>query len=259
MTAAVRVERRANGVTTVTVDSPPLNLYDAALHAEFRSAVDNLAGNPPRAVLIQADGRVVSAGMDVAVFDGLHTVDDAVDYLAELMALTRQIQDLPCPTVFAAHGLCLTWAFEVALACDLILATDRAGFGLIERTIGLIPAMGGIHRLAQRAGSARAAEMVLTGGCFEAATLERWNVVNRVLPVSGFREQALAVAGQLAVGPPRAQAAFKRVLNRSRVDDAGLDRFTAEVAGGLFAGRDLRDAVRSHLRGGPGRAVFRGD
>ena len=98
------------------------------------------------------------------------------------------------PTVFAAHGLTLTAAFELALACDILLAAERAGFGLVEIVVGLTPSMGGPQRLAERAGPARAKELIFTGERYPAAVLERWNVVNRVLPDDGFAEAARAYA-----------------------------------------------------------------
>src|SRR5204862_110693 len=83
-------------------------------------------------------------------------------------------------------------------ACDLILAAESARFGLVERVVGLTPAMGGTQRLAERAGPGRARELVMTGEPFDAATLERWNVVNRVLPDEGFDAAARAFARDLA-------------------------------------------------------------
>ena len=117
-----------------------------------------------------------------------------------LIELARRVDRLPCPTVFAAHALCLTWAFELALACDLILAASSARFGLVEKVVGLTPAMGGTQRLAERAGSGRAREFVMTGEPYDAATLERWNVVNRVFADDGFDCAARELARELAVG-----------------------------------------------------------
>ena len=108
---------------------------------------------------------------------------------------------LDVPTFFAAHALTLTWAFEVALACDILLAAEKAKFGLVERVIGLTPTMGGTQRLASRAGVARAKELVFTGELYDATTLERWNVVNRVLPDDGFDDAVTAIVHQVAVGP----------------------------------------------------------
>ena len=75
-----------------------------------------------------------------------------------------QLEALPAPVVFAAHALTLTAAFEIALACDLIVASPKAKFGLVEKVVGLTPSMGGTQRLAERAGSGRARQFVMSGG-----------------------------------------------------------------------------------------------
>jgi enoyl-CoA hydratase/carnithine racemase len=161
--------------------------------------------------------------------------------------------------VVAAHGLCLTWAFELALACDILLAAESASFGLVERVIGLTPAMGGTQRLAERAGTGRAKEFVMEGRPFSAHELERWNVVNRVLPDEGFDQAARAYAGALADGPTLAHVATREILQAYVRDGvAGADRSTPAIAGALFATEDLQGAVASFLRDGPGRASFNG-
>ena len=177
---------REGGLAIVTFDSPPLNLFDAALSDGLDAAVSQLEADRPRAVLFRAEGRVVSGGVDVSLFAALSGPREAEGVFAGLVAVARRVDRLPCPTVFAAHALCLTWAFELALACDLILASESASFGLVEKVIGLTPAMGGTQRLAERAGTGRAREFVMAGRPFAAAELERWNVVNRVLPDESF-------------------------------------------------------------------------
>jgi enoyl-CoA hydratase/carnithine racemase len=149
----------------------------------------------------------------------------------------------------------LTWAFELALACDVILAASSARFGLVEKVIGLTPAMGGTQRLAERAGSGRARELVMTGVPYSASTLESWNVINRVLDDDGFG----AFAAELADGPTLAHAATKRVIEAFREGGVRLaDEQTAAIAGELFDSQDLRAAVRCFLTDGPGKAAFSG-
>ena len=197
--------------------------------------------------------------MDVSLFAALEGPEQAAQTFDELVALARRVDQLSCPTVFAAHALCLTWAFELALACDLIVAAESASFGLVERVIGLTPAMGGTQRLAERAGSGRAKEFVMAGRPFSAADLERWNVVNRVLPDEGFDASARELAQQLAVGPTLAHVATKQVIRDYLEGGVELanDR-VAKVAGDLFASEDLQGAVRSFLDEGPGKATFEG-
>jgi len=249
---------RDGALAIVTLARPPLNLFDEEMLAALRVAVDDVAADPPRGLLVRADGRAVSGGVDVHLFDGL-TVEDASALWRELLDLVHTVEELPLPTVFAAHALCLTAAFELALACDLLLAAESARFGLVETVVGLTPAMGGTQRLAERAGPARARELVMTGELYDAATLERWNVVNRVLPDEGFDEAARAFARRLAEGPTRAHAATKAIV-RAQVDGGAraADERVPAVAGGLFATEDLRGAVRSFLENGPGHATYRG-
>ena len=249
----------ADGLAIVTFDSPPLNLFDAALSDGLDEVVSRLEADRPRAVLFRAEGRVVSGGVDVSMFAALSGPREATGVFAGLVAVARRVDLLPCPTVFAAHALCLTWAFELALACDLIVAAESASFGLVERVIGLTPAMGGTQRLAERAGSARAKELVMAGRPFPAAELERWNVVNRVLPDEGFDAAARQLVRELAQGPTLAHAATKRVVRDYL--DGGVElanERVSEVAGELFATEDLQGAVRSFLQDGPGRATFHG-
>jgi len=254
----VRVDRR-DGLAIVTFDAPPLNLFDSAMSDGLDAAVADLEATPPRAVLFRAEGRVVSGGVDVALFAALSGPAEAEGVFAGLVAVARRVDRLPCPTVFAAHALCLTWAFELALACDLILAAESASFGLVEKVIGLTPAMGGTQRLAERAGTGRAREFVMAGRPFGAAELERWNVVNRVLADEGFDEAARAYAQELAQGPTLAHAATKQVLRDYLEGGVEMaNERVPEVAGALFASEDLQAAVRSFLDQGPGRATFRG-
>jgi enoyl-CoA hydratase/carnithine racemase len=250
---------REDGLAVVTFDSPPLNLFDAALSEALERAVADLETDRPRAVLFRAEGRVVSGGVDVSLFAGLSGPEEAAATFRGLVELARRVDRLACPTVFAAHALCLTWAFELALACDLIVAARSASFGLVEKVIGLTPAMGGTQRLAERAGSGRAKEFVMAGRPFSAEELERWNVVNRVLPDEGFDGAARALAGELAAGPTLAHAATKQVVRDYLEGGVELaNERVAGVAGELFASRDLQSAVRSFLEQGPGKATFLG-
>jgi len=254
----VRLDRE-DGLAIVTFDSPPLNLFDRALEQGLMAALHELESDRPRAVLFRAEGRAVSGGVDVSLFAALTGPEEAALTFDTLVELARRVDRLPCPTIFAAHALFLTWAFELALACDLILAAESASFGLVEKVIGLTPAMGGTQRLAERAGTGRAREFVMAGRPFPAAELERWNVVNRVLPDDGFDAAARELARELAAGPTLAHAATKQVIRDYLEGGVELaNQRVGAVAGELFASEDLQGAVRSFLQDGPGKANFRG-
>ncbi|HEY7256354.1 MAG TPA: enoyl-CoA hydratase/isomerase family protein [Solirubrobacterales bacterium] len=254
----VRLEREEGGLAVVTFDSPPLNLFDSSMFESLRQTVDAIEREPPRAVLFRAEGRAVSGGVDVHEFAGV-TPEQGSELWAELLRVVDQVELLPLPVVFAAHALTLTAAFELALACDLIVAARSARFGLVERVVGLTPSMGGTQRLAERAGSGRARQLVMTGDLFGAEELERWNVVNHVYEDGELDARARALAADLASGPTRAHAMTKHVLRRFR--EGGIpaaDDAIREDAAELFATEDLQRAVRSFLEEGPGQAEFEG-
>ena len=254
----MRLERDDSGLAVATFDSPPLNLFDRAMFDSLRETVDQLDSDPPRAVLFRAEGRAVSGGVDVHEFAGV-TPEQGSALWTELLRVVDTVELLPAPVVFAAHALTLTAAFELALACDLIVAARSAQFGLVERVVGLTPSMGGTQRLAERAGSGRARQLVMTGDLFGAEELERWNVVNYVYEDEEFERRSRALAADLAAGPTRAHAMTKHVLRRFR--EGGIpaaDDAIREDAGELFGTEDLQRAVRTFLEKGPGHAEFEG-
>jgi enoyl-CoA hydratase len=249
---------RDGPLAVLTLEHPPVNLFDRSVFDGLRDAVGELEANPSRGLLIQARGRVVSGGVDVHEFDGF-AAERGAELWGELLSVVHRVEELPCPTVFAAHALCLTAAFELSLGCDLLLAAESARFGLVETVVGLTPAMGGTQRLVERAGPARARELVMTGELYDAHTLERWNVVNSVLADEGFAEAARTFARRLAEGPTLAHGATKRIVRAALAGGArAADEVVPEHAGGLFATEDLQRAVRSFLERGPGHAEYSG-
>lgn len=255
---AARLEREDGGLAVITLDSPPLNLFDQRMIDDLRSAIDAVAAEPPRALLIRAEGRAVSGGVDVHVFAGL-TPEQGSLLWDELLRMIEQVEELPAPVVFAAHALTLTAAFELSLACDLIVAAPQAKFGLVEKVVGLTPSMGGTQRLAERAGSGRARHFVMSGGVFSAEEMERWGVVNLIFD-GDFDAQARKLATELAAGPTKAHAMTKLILRRFR--EGGIpaaDEAVRTDAAALFGTEDLQNAVRTFLEhGGPGHAEFHG-
>ncbi|WP_326670829.1 enoyl-CoA hydratase/isomerase family protein [Streptomyces sp. NBC_01257] len=242
---------RDGPLAVLTMDSPPLNLFDAAMWSAWDDAVRRLAADPPRALLVRAEGRVVSAGVDVDVFARLDPAE-AEEFWRQRMGITQELERLPCPTVFAAHSLTLTAAFELALACDLVVATEGARFGLVEQRVGFTPAMGGTQRLAQRAGPSRARELVMTGELYRGSTLAQWGVVNALFGQSTFHADAHAYALRLAEGPTRAHAATKAVV-RSFLDGGvpAADRMLPALAAEVTRTEDHRRAVTAFLTDGP--------
>src|SRR4051794_3318957 len=242
----VRYDREGD-VGLITLADPPLNLFGYELTNELIAELEEAEGDMPRALVIRADGDVFTGGVDVHVFAD-KTPEQAQMFFEDLLKITHKIEDLGLPVIACVQGLCLPAGFEMALACDMIFAAESARFGLVEIVVGLTPAMGGTQRIAERAGAARARELVMTGGLLDAATLERWNVINRVLPNADLREETLSFAHRLAAGPTRANAATKKMV-RAYLDHGvrGADERVGEIAAPLFDTQDLQNAVRTFL------------
>lgn len=257
----IRLERDG-AVASMVLHDPPLNLFGAAAFQALSDCLEKVEASDARALVWRAEGEVFTGGADVKVFDqALDDTDLATSgrLFSPLLDTVRRLEALPIPTVALVHGLCLTAGLEVSLGCDMIWAAESARFGLVEAVVGLTPGAGGTQRMAERAGPGRAREFVMSGGIYDAATLERWNVVNRVVPDDELLDKGMRFAQRLANGPTRAHAATKRIVRaylEGGVDAA--DRLTAETAGSLFETEDLQNAVKSFLAEGPGKATFEG-
>ena len=246
-------------VAEIVIANPPLNLWTPQLIAAVEDGVARAAAERPRALIVRAEGDVFSAGVDVHVFEGLDA-QSAATLTARLLALTHGLEDLPLPTLAVVHGLCLTAGLELSLACDLMWAGEGVQFGLVEKVVGITPLMGGTQRMAERAGTARAREFVMTGRLYDAQTLHDWGVVNRVVAPDDLLGKARRFAGELASGPTIAHAATKAIV-RAQADHGtrGADERTAALTSHLFETEDCINAVQSFLREGPGKATFTGN
>lgn len=247
-------------VAVVVLDAPPLNLFDEHSFEAMRDARDRVASSDARAMVFRAEGRVFTGGVDVGrVFADVSGGQEGSRLAADGIREIQAFESLEIPTLALVHGLCLTAGLEASLGCDMIWAAEGAQFGLVERVVGLTPFGGGVQRMAERAGPARAREFVMTGGLYPAEKLLDWGVVNRVLPAEDLHEKGMKFARELAAGPTIAHRATKRLV-RAYLDGgvAAADEAVPEIAGPLFDTDDLKNAVRSFVTDGPGKATFEG-
>ena len=247
--ATVKVETTDN-VAVGTRSNPPANLFTVELMRELLEAVCSAEATGARAMVLRSDGGLFSGGANVALFQGTAPVD-ARAMLAEGFELIHAIESAPFPVIAEVHGLCLAAGLEIALACDLIIAADSAVFAQVEATIGAATFLGGVYRIAQRAGTHRAFEITFSGDLFDAATFERWNIINRVVPADELHDKALAWARMLAAGPTAAHTVTKKLVHHAT--DHGVrdtDDYLLDEATPLFATDDMQRAVSELLTQG---------
>ncbi|HEX2129269.1 MAG TPA: enoyl-CoA hydratase/isomerase family protein [Solirubrobacterales bacterium] len=260
MADIIRVERDGP-VASIVLSNPPLNLFTDDAFEQLVRAIAAVEGSDARALVWRAEGDLFTGGVDVNAFQ--RVVDsgaaEAERFAQPLIDAVRRLEAIELPSLALVHGLCLTAGLEVALGCDIIWASESARFGLVEAVVGLTPGAGGTQRMAERAGPGRAREFVMSGGLYDAPTLERWGVVNRVVGDGELLEKGMRFAHRLASGPTVAHAATKRIVRAycsGGIDEA--DRITPDQFAALFESEDLQKAVESFLAEGPGKATFEG-
>jgi enoyl-CoA hydratase/carnithine racemase len=246
----VRLET-ADALGILTLANPPLNLFDQELIEDLRTAVNQAKQLQLRALLVRADGKVFSGGADVVVFKD-KTASDAREGFTSQLRTIADLEESPFPTIAAVQGACMAAGLELALACDLIWAASSARFGQVEASIGTTTLLGGVQRLAERAGPARAREIIYSADQYDAATFERWNIVNRVVPDEKLEPEARAFAERLASGATLAYAAGKKIV-RAYLETGirAADALVEEIAPALFETADMRAGVAGLLQHGP--------
>jgi enoyl-CoA hydratase/carnithine racemase len=214
--AFVSTERR-DAVALVTIDNPPVNALSAALLAELHEVVEALdADDAVRAIVLTGGGeRAFVAGADIKEFPALREDADGGPARA-LVRLGLRIEAGHTPVIAAIRGFCLGGGLELALCCDLRVCADDARLGQPEIKLGLIPGAGGTQRLPRVVGIGRSMLLNLTGEPVDAATAERWGLVERVVTADALLDEAMGLAAHIAEQSPHAVGVLRELARTTR-------------------------------------------
>jgi enoyl-CoA hydratase len=210
----IEVERH-DVFATITIDRPKvLNALSHETRAEIRGAVDELgAEEGVRALIVTGRGeKAFSSGADIAELEALETGQEGLEHSRRSHELLFKLHGLSKPVIMAVNGYALGGGCELALAGDIILASENAQFGLPEVGLGIIPGFGGTQRLPRLIGRTRALEVILTGRRLRADEAFQMGLVNRVVPREDLIPTAEAMARTIAEKAPLAVALAKRAL-----------------------------------------------
>lgn len=234
-----------NQIATLTLKNPPQNRIGEQMADELAAAIKTIGNSDARAVLLRADGPDFSFGGDILPWPGMSRA--ALRALFErYMNVFNQFERLPLPVVAAVQGLCFGGGLELALRADMIIASETSRFGHPEQSLGIVTVLGGVYRVAERAGRSRAAEWALTSEQVPAATMERFGVVNRVVPDSELLGEASAFVAKIATGPTRAYAAHKALLRTWAVGGiSAADEVMFDIAMPVFDTEDVQKGIPS--------------
>jgi enoyl-CoA hydratase len=243
------VELQLGEIAQLELNNPPLNLVTAELLGELEAALAELedaAAGDVRVVIVSGRGeRAFSAGSDVRAFEQHRGAAGRAHFVREEAAFKR-LADLPMPTIAAIEANALGGGLELALACDIRVASERAQLGLPEVRLAVTPGAGGTQRLPRVVGVARAKELTLTGRLIDAHEAERIGLVNRVVPPGEARTAALEIAAEIAQRGPLAVREVKRLIDLSTDLDMATG-LAAEIEASqvVFNSEDMREGAQA--------------
>ena len=243
----ILVETRPGGVGLITLNRPKaLNALRGQLMAEIVDALQTFdADDDIRAAVITGNERAFSAGADITEMADATAVDIASRGMVHRWNQIRQIR---IPIIAAVGGHCLGGGCELAMACDIIVASEKASFGQPEINIGIIPGAGGTQRLTKAVGKSIAMEVVLNDRRLTAAEALRYGLVSNVYPIERYLDEAIALATQIAARAPLAVQAGKEAINRS-FELSLLDgmAFEEKLFYLLFASADQKEGMAAFV------------
>jgi len=235
-----------------------LNALDTRTIRELGELLSAVEADASLQALVLTGGgeKAFVAGADIAEMSAL-TPLEARRFAEAGQRTFERLEALSIPTIAAVNGFALGGGCELAMACDLVYASEKAKFGQPEVNLGIIPAFGGTQRLQRRVGPARAMEMILTGDMADAATAKAWGLALDVLPPEKLLDHALAQARKIASKGPAAVAAAKRILRTTAAPRLAAGQLMeAEAFGVLFGTEDGREGLAAFVGKRP--AQFKG-
>ncbi len=242
----VLVEREPP-IATVRINRPEVrNALNAQVMDELCAALESLDGDDTvRAIVLAGDDKAFAAGADIGGFKGATPITMLAQ---DLTTRWERIRRIKTPLIAAVSGFALGGGCELAMVCDIVVASETAQFGQPEINLGIIPGAGGTQRLTRAAGKYRAMDLVLTGRRFGAQEAKEIGLAARVVPKETWLEDAKALAREIAAKPPVAvRLALEAIdLVANSTLDAGLE-FERKAFYLLFASEDKEEGVNAFL------------
>ena len=248
MYKTIRYEKKDN-IALVTIDRPEaLNALNSTVIAELEQVVTELENDGTiRAMILTGEGRSFVAGADIGEQYPLD-LDGGRRWGQRGSALLRRIEKLEFPTIAAVNGFALGGGCELAMSCDIILASEKAKFGQPEVGLGITPGFSGTQRLPRRVGVAKAKELIFSGRMVKADEAERIGLVNAVYAPEALLDGAMEMARSFAKNAPIAVKYAKACIDRGMQTD--IDSGIAcenELFAMCFATADQKEGMGAFL------------
>jgi enoyl-CoA hydratase len=233
-----------DGIATLTLDrTAKLNAIGPDMLVDLERLLAEIDGDPDvRAVIVTGSGdRAFSVGADVNAWSALEPLDMWRGWVRDGHRVLQRLAHLRQPTIAAVNGYAFGGGLELALAADIRIAANSATFALPETKIGTLPGWAGTKRLPEAIGMGRAKQMIFSGGRIDAATAERWGLVNEVVALGMLIDRCRALASEIAGNAPVSVQLAKAVING---DEAAPEALAGALAAGTEDGREGIAAFR---------------
>jgi enoyl-CoA hydratase len=244
-------------VAVLTLNRPKaLNALNSDTIEEMGQAIAQVKASDARALILTGAGKAFVAGADISQMSNL-TPTQAEHFARRGQEVFASLEALAIPVIAAVNGFALGGGCELALACDIIYASEKARFGQPEVNLGVIPGFGGTQRLTRLVGRGVAAELILSGRMIKADEAVRVGLAVRAFPPEELMGEAMKLAQEIASKGPLAVASAKRLLHQGA--DIALDRansMEASAFAACFATEDQREGMTAFLKKRP--ANFKG-
>jgi 2-(1,2-epoxy-1,2-dihydrophenyl)acetyl-CoA isomerase len=252
---------RPGATATITLNRPDArNALDMVMRQELVAALDEVEADPAvRVLILTGAGEHFCAGGDVKFMrERRQTAMEGRARVELLNRLVLRLAGFPRPTIARVDGFAVGAGCNLALGCDLIIASDRARFGEVFGKIGLVPDGGGTWLLPRLVGLARAKELIFTADVIDAAEAHRIGLVNRVVPAAALEAETARIAERIAAGPPLALRLAKHMVHRAAWSDlAGALDLEAYSQGLAIASEDHEEGLRAFFEKRPPRFTGR--
>jgi enoyl-CoA hydratase len=237
-------------IATVTVNRPKaLNALNVRVVEELAVVLREVRHDSTVRVLIVtgAGDRAFVAGADIAAMTTMSTVE-GLEFSRLGHRVLQSMEELPIPIIAAVNGFALGGGLELAMACDMIIASDKARFGQPEINLALIPGFGGTQRLPRRIGHARARQLILTGDMIDAKTALEWGLINQIVApdqlLASARQLAEKIVTKSSLTVREAKAAL--IAAATMTEDAGL-KLEQQAFGVCFGSADRVEGTKAFV------------
>lgn len=244
-----------DGIATLAICHPPVNALSRKVFAEIEAAARAFQANPVvRVIVLTAEGSNFAAGADIREIESIRVAAEGEGACLQGHSVIDALWNSPVPVIAAIHGYCLGGGNELAMACHLRIATDKARFAQPEVRIGIVPGLGGTQRLPRYLGVPRALEMLLTGDMLSAQEAKALGYVNLVVPEAELRRQTIGLAKRIAAqGKPAVRAILEAVRRGIELPLAEALRLEAKIFGSIVETEDKEEGVRAFIEKRPPR------